>query len=310
MNRPRVPAIAYQVTGSIRYCARGCITPRRHATDCPDRDTCDGCLPRPAEHGALCHPCHTRLDNLIKAIPGQHHLLLIAATPSGEQKLTQETTAKIRTDWRTSTNQRDQGPYARAASPSAEAYEPARTAALDAAQMLSDWLAETVERLVQDYQASGPARLATLHEAAGGKRLRWRQESAGWEPLVVHGRGRDAMRGEYVWEEPPPRFAVDPAVTWLRAQLTRLEHDPDVGDIMEQFADLMSRCHALAPWREQVAMLKGIPCRKCHRTSLCRYGGDDFVTCLNRRCRETYSPGEYAIWTRMLADERKADPAG
>jgi hypothetical protein len=295
----------YETVGAIRRaCTRGCLTPRRHVADCVDRESCDGCFPRPAEYGLLCYPCHKRFEELVKAIPGQHRLLMIAAIPSGELNISQETIAKIGDGWRTDSDQRHQGPYAHGSTAAAESSEPMRTAALDAAQMVSDWLSETIERLVEDYRCAGPVRLMTLHEQAGNGRVVWKSAEAGYRPLVVHGSGPDAMAGEYVWTEPPPRFEIHAGTTWLMAQMERLEYDDAIGDVVEQFSDLMSQAHALAPWREQVAKLPGIPCRTCHRCTLARFGGQEFVTCLNQKCRETYSPGEYAIWTRVLADAR------
>lgn len=297
-------------TGEIRReCVRGCMTPRRHATDCFDNELCEGCLPRRASNGLLCFGCHTRLLNLMQAIPGQHRLLLINATPSGEQRLNQETVARIGDGWRTDSDQRHQGPYARTANIASEGGEPVRTACLDSAEALSDWLAETIERLCEDYQMRGPARAQRTSDVADGGRVAWRSAEAGWPAVTTYGHGVDQQTGLYVWVDPPAKFEVHSGTQWLLAQLERLEWDDAIGDVMEQFADLMSQCHSLAPWREQVAALKGIPCKRCQRTSLARFGGDENVTCLNRKCRETYTPGQYAIWVRVLNEERASHAA-
>lgn len=55
-------------------CARGCTT-LRHRTDCPDTDTCPGCLPRQAAPGLqVCERCETRtledLDELVELYDG------------------------------------------------------------------------------------------------------------------------------------------------------------------------------------------------------------------------------------------------
>lgn len=42
------------MTSTTTACARGCVLRGQHTTDCPDRDACRGCLPRPAEFGLLC----------------------------------------------------------------------------------------------------------------------------------------------------------------------------------------------------------------------------------------------------------------
>jgi hypothetical protein len=42
---------------------------RNHLKDCPDRDECRGCLPREAEYGDLCWPCHRRLELMLTDMP-------------------------------------------------------------------------------------------------------------------------------------------------------------------------------------------------------------------------------------------------
>lgn len=50
-------------------CVRGCSLYRRHLADCADPDACRGCLPRRAEHGHLCWPCHRRLELMLTDAP-------------------------------------------------------------------------------------------------------------------------------------------------------------------------------------------------------------------------------------------------
>ena len=56
-------------------CARGCSMYRRHLVDCPDPDVCRGCLPRRAQHGRLCWPCHRRLELMLTDAPTVHRWL-------------------------------------------------------------------------------------------------------------------------------------------------------------------------------------------------------------------------------------------
>lgn len=48
-------------------CVRGCSIYRRHLNACEgiDDETCRGCLPRRAEHGRLCQPCHRRWELML-----------------------------------------------------------------------------------------------------------------------------------------------------------------------------------------------------------------------------------------------------
>jgi len=292
-------------TSAPTPCIRGCTRARRHVTECEDRDECKGCFPRPAEHGLLCYPCHSRLHNLLTNAPGQYALLRAMAAKSGEQQLSQETIARIGDGWRLSNDVRHQGPYARA-SVSTEQVDPIRLAAIDAAEVLADVMSELVETVVTDYQAKGPTRLLSQADRDDPRKKVWKPgRSFAYDKVETHGAGKDAMTGYYVWVDPPAKFEIGSASRWLLAQIERLEHYEDIGDTMETFAEAMSQGHALAPWREQVARLKGIPCIECHRSSLVIYGGDEDVTC--QTCNATMTPGRYAIWIRVLADRQKPE---
>lgn len=51
---------------TTKACVRGCSIRNQHRAEC--EGDCNGCLPRRAEHGDLCWPCHFRLrDMLTKA---------------------------------------------------------------------------------------------------------------------------------------------------------------------------------------------------------------------------------------------------
>jgi len=90
---------------------------------------------------------------------------------------------------------------------------------------------------------------------------------------------------------------------WLLRHVERIEWRESIGDELEDFVEVMSQAHTLAPWREQVARLRGIPCPECHTTTLAIFGGDEDVTCV--RCRATMSKERYGIWTRILAQAHK-----
>lgn len=282
---------------------------RRHATDCQGEQDCPGCLPRPAQHGHLCYGCHSRLRNLLQAAHGQWVLLLVTAGKSSEQVLTAETTARTHQNPRLSSDAPFPGPFAKMSTTATSASEPVRLAAIDAAQALADWLSEMVERVVATHNLAGPRPLRTGEE----DRREWK-----WHPVypdgtptyahdpvrTFHGDHGETECGQYVLTDPPEVFAVDTASNFLLAWLDRMEYLETVGDDIEELHEVMSQAHALAPWREQVARLKGIPCPECHRCTLVRYGGDEDVTCL--RCRATMTPARYSIWTRMLAEQEGA----
>lgn len=106
---------------------------------------------------------------------------------------------------------------------------------------------------------------------------------------------------DYAMAGPEPGVAEHAA--WLVRQVERLEWREAIGDELEEWCEVMSQAHTLAPWREQVARLRGIPCPECHATTLAMFGGDSDVTCL--RCEATMSHARYDIWTRILADKQR-----
>lgn len=49
-------------------CIRGCSLYRQHLTDCAG-ESCEGCLPRRADYGRLCHTCHRRFELMLTDFP-------------------------------------------------------------------------------------------------------------------------------------------------------------------------------------------------------------------------------------------------
>jgi hypothetical protein len=65
------------MTASTIACIRGCPVARRHLADCEHSDDgqCRGCLPRPADFGALCIACHYGLVRTLRDLPNARTLL-------------------------------------------------------------------------------------------------------------------------------------------------------------------------------------------------------------------------------------------
>lgn len=53
---------------TTQACVRGCALLRQHLTDCDD-EGCRGCLPRRAQHGNFCWPCHRRFELMLTDAP-------------------------------------------------------------------------------------------------------------------------------------------------------------------------------------------------------------------------------------------------
>ena len=283
------------LTESLPPCIRGCTRARRHVTDCEDRDACEGCEPVGAEHGRICYRCHNRLVQWIEDAPAQVHLLRLVVGKGSPNSVpnTVETNAKIVTQWRTNAGSPyPSGLYAKSTDVAYAESEPVRLAAIDVAQEIEDWFSIQIDNLVKDYEQAGPTRALTAHERREGKHGRYRLAFA------------DTDDPEYVWTDPPERYVLGSGARWLYAQVGRFEQRDDIGDLYSELGEVMSRAHALAPWRKEVARLDGIECPACHRMGLVRFGGDNFVTCSH--CNEHMHEDRYWVWVKILSEEKRA----
>ena len=122
-------------TETTATCARGCTTRNRHATTCDDRDKCRGCLPRTANHGRLCYPCHARMRQWFEQAPTIHAWLGVnMATGEGAAPETDRITG------------------------SREQPTPIKLAVLDARDLLADQILELAEDLAGIVNAAKPRR--------------------------------------------------------------------------------------------------------------------------------------------------------
>ena len=159
--------------------------------------------------------------------------------------------------------------------------EAVRLSCLDMAQHLEDSLSELLESVAEDYRISPPQRLITLSEGHA------------WDTTD---------------REPPARWSLATASKWLRDNILRVESRATVGDEMEHLSELMSRAHALSPWRWPSEPLRGIPCPSCHRMRVRFYPhGETLSSDPDKRagvakclaCNDTWLWARWLIWARM-----------
>jgi len=128
------------VTTETRACIRGCSLYRQHLTDCDGFDVagreCRGCLPRRAEHGNLCWPCHRRFELMLTDAPTVYRWLT-GNLASGEGA------ARARDD------------FERGAS-NPETPTPLKLAILDTRDLLADRLHLWVEHFIEGSEVSAP----------------------------------------------------------------------------------------------------------------------------------------------------------
>lgn len=276
-------------------CIRGCTYARRHETDCEDQDVCRGCLPRRAEYGHLCYTCHIRLSESLQNVPGQVALLLASLMPSVRPDYSAVTTAVIPSGWRTTFTTSDGATvdappvrmHAKPQMPSAQESEPMRLACLDAAFEVADMVASMVDALASELDAVPPPILATtaVREGRVTHRTVWREANTYRED------------GRYEQVDVERTFGLESARKWLVNNLARLEAQEWVADDAEKLWEVMSRAHALAPWRDEPQRIPSIPCPYCHRVALQQSGGKEDVTCT--ACETDIPASRYLIWARM-----------
>ncbi len=100
-----------------------------------------------------------------------------------------------------------------------------------------------------------------------------------------------------------PRARMRRRAEWLLAHGDVLHAHPAVAEAWQELADLMSRAHALAPWRPAPTKLEGIPCR-CGAVELHDHG--DEILCW--ACRRSLTREEYRVATVVFARRFADDP--
>lgn len=152
-------ATGTDVTETHTACTRGCTQLRFHLVDCEAMvGECRGCLPRPAKHGNLCHPCHRRLELMLTDADTVDRWLTgnIATGSSGASDGTHVTGTK-------------------------ETPLPIREGIYDAREALRDSLAVWVDDIAERFAVKGPL----THTVAEDARflLRWLTQIVTLDPI-------------------------------------------------------------------------------------------------------------------------------
>lgn len=256
----------------------------RHLEDCEDHDICRGCLPRGAEFGLLCYTCHIRLAEAVQNAPDQAALLDSSLIPSSEADYSSPPKAKLTDNWRTDSSDPHYIHVAGANYDTGEMSIPLRITCLDTAREIADTLSQFVDAVADAYDAVPPPIVTTAATRTDQRKRVW-----------VHALER------YAWIDPDPAYGVESASRWLIGNLGRWEQLETVGDDAEVLFDLMSRAHALAPWRQEAKRIPGIPCPHCKRRALKKFDGKVDITCI--ACETDIPHERYLIWARIYEEE-------
>jgi hypothetical protein len=117
-------------------CVRGCSMFGRHFDECVD-ERCRGCLPRRAQHGHLCWPCHRRFQLMLTDAPTVHRWLTGNMTAG-------EGAARAKDDYETRPGGEDGAPT------------PVKLAILDTRDLLADRLAAWADDWAEHHRVSAP----------------------------------------------------------------------------------------------------------------------------------------------------------
>ncbi len=239
-------------------CVRGCVVPRGHIAPC----TCTHDCP---DHDGHCRGCQPR--------DAEHGLLCSACS----RRLRDHLGAR----------ERPEGPhglpwaYDHLAAAHPYIATPAATEGGSGKRAISDPEAERLANLVA-LRAEIRDTLATLTAD------------------VAEVAGLSGPADVEVFTDRPPigpdRLVVRRCCDWLLRRVDSLEASPAVVDAWDALGLLMSRAHALAPWRPAPTLIDGVPCR-CMAFDLHHHG--DEVKCW--ACARAYSLDEYAVLVKVMA---------
>lgn len=249
-------------------CVRGCIEPRSHQPACtctiecrPHDDHCEGCAVRGAASGLLCTYCSRRLRDHLGDRDGPEG-------PHGLAWAWENLAVAYPTIAGTSDN-----PGGRSTVHDREAERLASVISLR--DDIRDWLGSVVADIAERTGLVGPegVQLTTDH--------RRRHVGCDWH-------------------------IVRRSQSWLLAHAEQLESATGIPDsdsaaesvvlLWDQAGDLMSRAHALAPWRPEPTHIDGVPCR-CHAVNLHHHG--DEVKCWT--CGRAYTLEQYGVLCKVMA---------
>jgi ribosomal protein S27E len=97
----------------------------------------------------------------------------------------------------------------------------------------------------------------------------------------------------------PAQYTISGMLRWLDAQLAEVEQHDFIAAMWQEWSDLMSRSHAVAPWRADPRRLVGVPCPGCHRRTLVIFGGEIDARCTT--CRTVILHQHYGLWVQIVA---------
>lgn len=128
---------------TTKACTRGCSLYRRHLTDCDGYDDtgrdCRGCLPRRAEHGNLCWPCHRRFELMLTDAPVVYRWLTgNMAAGEGAARAKEQ--------------------HERSGAKGEDVPAPVKLDVMDVRDLLADQLAQWADELAERKSLSGPSR--------------------------------------------------------------------------------------------------------------------------------------------------------
>jgi hypothetical protein len=257
-------------------CVRMCVIARRHLADCPDPDTCPGCLPRGTIDGTLvCDACTWRAVHALAQIPGLVAHLRDNIAPGATQP----------------------GPDIKRTKGDAAPAPLNLTAVADADDLHAE-LASWVLLVLEEHpdHLTGPTWRGSDIRPAAKRRTEWGEN-------VYHGARVVGTRGN---AEDTRRIA-----RWLHTHHDWILSQPWTDDYVTAMPDRYWTTAARWPVEERAKYLP-TPCPNCDRLTLKRYpptfaSGPVTIACAAIDCRHAIPEEQYGLATRVsLHRQREA----
>lgn len=258
-------------------CVSGCGQRGEHTDNCPDPAECWGCLPRPAEYGTLCMPCHGRLTRNLYSAPDLVTHLRTLLEPALIQ-------------------QGDGMPHGESELPI-----PVNAGAIDAADEIHAQLASWVMLVLEEHPAglAGPSvagsRL-TVPTTRSYVNSDGTRETKYLAPVVVGLKPTAA-------DDATRQFAQ-----WLLNQQTWIEDQEWAAEMLRDLGTTIATNRARYPADERSRRIPDLPCRNCQRMSLSYHpptvaGADFLVQCEHHACSAIIPENLWGLAIRQLLDE-------
>lgn len=272
------------------YCVRGCTTRGHHVTDCADRETCQGCLPRQVSQGQLCERCWTALTRDIALAPSLVRWLREHVEPGSPARDGRVRGSRV---------------------PPAPLSVQAVAAADDLHAMLSSWVLLILEEHPGGLR--GPSWVGTRSTRTGRRLVVADVDDLGYQAAL----GYDKPAWASMCYDPPMPAGLagrgDPSgqvCRWLLAHAGWAAAQEWAGEMAREVTQTTATLLARWPQEARSRPITDLPCPGCDRLSLVYYPvteakGSTLIQCEHHACGRRVDEDRWAWYAGVIADSRR-----